>query len=100
MGAKKVAAGAAWLDENFPGWEREIDLGTLDLRSCDACVCGQSLRKYAAENIDYFMDGFNYALEVFEEGFTWAENHGFFVMGDDDDWIEVETLWRDLIKER
>lgn len=32
MGAKEVAAGAAWLDENHSGWERKIDLGTLNIR--------------------------------------------------------------------
>lgn len=36
-----VAAGAAWLDENEPGWEGRIDLADLDLANSCRCVLGQ-----------------------------------------------------------
>lgn len=36
-----VAAGAAWLDEREPGWERLIDLGLLSLKDPNACVLCQ-----------------------------------------------------------
>lgn len=39
--AEAVANGAQLLDEKMPGWYRLIDLGTLELFSCAACVCGQ-----------------------------------------------------------
>lgn len=44
--SKRVALGAAFLDENDPGWwradaERAIDLRELDLESSDSCVLGQ-----------------------------------------------------------
>lgn len=38
---ERVARGAAWLDEQKPGWEDLIDFDTLDLSSCSLCVVGQ-----------------------------------------------------------
>lgn len=98
MGVKEVAAGAEWLDENFPGWEREIDLGTLDLATCSACICGQSLRRYVTDHSS-LLGGYGEALKragVYEDtqkAFQWAEQHGFV-------YDENEPRWRELIKER
>lgn len=39
--AERVAHGAAWLDERYPGWVDAIDLGKLNVASCHACVLGQ-----------------------------------------------------------
>lgn len=38
---QRVADGAAWLDEKYPGWFDKIDLAILDLGSCTQCVLGQ-----------------------------------------------------------
>lgn len=101
MGLKEVLAGSAWLDENFPGWEREIDLGTLDLMSCEDCICGQSLRKQAKEN--HWNSGYDYALDELGNSIAWAENHGFTIInkpGGVNAWRKTEAIWRELIKER
>ena len=95
MGAKEVAAGAEWLDEVSPGWEREIDLGKLNIHNRCACICGQSLAKFV---IDKWSTGYEYALRVAgtngsRQGWKWAIDHGF-------DLEENEPLWRELIKER
>ena len=37
----RVARGATILDRISPGWEREIDIGVLDLSTSDRCICGQ-----------------------------------------------------------
>jgi hypothetical protein len=29
------------MDEHYPGWERKIDLATLDIGDPSQCVCGQ-----------------------------------------------------------
>lgn len=39
--AERVAAGAAWLDENVPDWVERIDLARLDVSDCVDCVLGQ-----------------------------------------------------------
>lgn len=38
---RRIEKGMALLDERLPGWERKIDLGTLDLQSGCDCVLGQ-----------------------------------------------------------
>lgn len=102
MGVEEVAAGAQWLDENFPGWEREIDLGTLNLNSCQNCVCGQALHKLVTECLQ---TGFDVALKVatgstffYGKPKEWAVAHGFYVKFGE--WEQLESLWLDLIKER
>jgi hypothetical protein len=37
----RVAAGAAWLDANRPGWWQRINLATLDLTLGCGCILGQ-----------------------------------------------------------
>lgn len=94
MGAKEVAAGAAWLDRVKPGWEREINLGTLDILDCYNCVLGQSLRKVAAEK--GFTSGYHYGADELSGAnypSSWTMTHGFLLERD-------EPLWRELIKER
>jgi hypothetical protein len=36
-----VCRGVAFLDEHIPGWEKQIDLDTLDLNATDRCVLAQ-----------------------------------------------------------
>lgn len=89
MGVKEVAAGAAWLDENHSGWERKIDLGTLNIRDCRDCILGQSLRELACNWNMY--SGYDVVLDV--QGLQFIIQHGFLSKED-------EPLWRELIKER
>lgn len=97
MGASEVAAGAAWLDENFPGWERKIDLGTFKLSSCQECVLGQALREQARTERKY-TGGFDYGYSMRDDKSVdpgdWVIQHGFAAS------IKDERLWRELIKER
>lgn len=37
----RVARGADWLDEKYPGWFKVIDLAILDISDCHQCVLGQ-----------------------------------------------------------
>jgi hypothetical protein len=43
----RVAAGAAWLDANRPGWWQRINLDTLDLGDPCRCVLGQEYGDFA-----------------------------------------------------
>lgn len=41
MYTEQIKRGAAWLDENVPGWENRIDRVTLDMKYQDMCIFGQ-----------------------------------------------------------
>lgn len=60
---ERVANGARWLDENFPGWEARIDIRTLDLGDAYACICGKVFER---EN--------HWAGDV-GGGYHWAESN-------------------------
>lgn len=38
---ERVEKGAGFLDRHYPGWWQHIDLGTLEIASCERCVLGQ-----------------------------------------------------------
>jgi hypothetical protein len=46
--ADRVATGAAWLDEQTPGWIDRIDLDRLRLGDGDLCVLGQIYGSFGA----------------------------------------------------
>ena len=76
---RHVVAGAAWLDENEPGWERRVDTSLLNIDDPAQCICGQILKNgWSGVN--------TYSSE-------WKQNHGFLDGPDGDQWIT-------LIKER
>lgn len=87
--ADRVANGARWLDENFPGWEQRIDVGTLDLSEKDNCICGQVFEREAkVAGIAY---GFNYAKQtLFGEANSWIS--GYFPYDGDDRAEKVSVL--------
>lgn len=87
---EKVAAGAEWLDETHPGWEREIDLAVLDLGDCSMCVLGQVFG-------GYFI-GLTYTDT---REWDWAANHGFNIsLHGYWSYDTLREVWVDLIKER
>lgn len=47
--AEAVANGAQALDDRYPGWWRHINLSTLNVASCNQCVCGQLDTHYNGE---------------------------------------------------
>jgi hypothetical protein len=98
---REVAKGAAWLDENRPGWEFKLDLAELNLSSAQTCVLGrvdgnfwESLSK-THRNGD---DGAHFEL-------LWAAERGFFVGIENsaEAWRAYNQLtdaWRNFIKHR
>lgn len=65
-----VRNGAAWLDENHPGWETKIDLSELNMVSCSSCVIGQAVG-------DYYQTISNAAADVDMYDETWSADNGF-----------------------
>jgi len=86
--AKRVARGAALLDEKRPGWAAEIDLRKLDLASGRDCPLGQLWTAKLAgppfrtddaymlglEDLGIYGDSDEYGFNRSEENWsTWAE---------------------------
>lgn len=44
--AERVAAGADWLDANWPGWDYDVEPRILDLASDCKCILGQLYGDY------------------------------------------------------
>lgn len=85
---ERVAAGAAWLDENFLNWLHLVDLNTLRLSSPCRCVLGQLYGDFCDR----------------PEGlFATAYDHGFDTLvgyGTDAEYAALEDEWRRVITER
>jgi hypothetical protein len=106
--AARVAKGVALLDEKRPGWERELDLGTLNIRSGEHCVTAQlSGMRRGDQSYLVGMDLLN--LTEGNEGSYVA--HGFNAedpqaMDDDEEYDQAKvydtlnSLWRDVVTER
>ena len=121
----RVKLGAAWLDERYPNWWDKIDLGTLELSSCDLCVLGQvwtgvvpveekfQLIAQAVKGSCYTAkqamagDGFN--LMMWSDGDLYLYNHvqdlGFDLKGvnpnlEPEKYETLTQAWTDLIISR
>jgi hypothetical protein len=91
--ANRVAAGAAWLDQDEPGWDARIDLDRLDLSSGCRCILGQ---------LD---GGFGDGMEARSLSLVRAAQLGFTADWDSpldlrDEWAALTAAWRDLITAR
>lgn len=71
---QRVANGARWLDENFPGWEARVNPDTLLMHDGSRCICGQVFEE-ERKNLDLYMyDGYSYAsAHLFREAIAWLE---------------------------
>lgn len=115
----EIARGAAWLDENKPGWERLIDPSMLEMKEPCRCILGQVFEQEACELSDGNIrwDGYSLALhQVYGLTFmpsSWAIGHGFNI--DDPDpsdekgdyaelvmkaFRQLETEWIAFVKDR
>jgi hypothetical protein len=91
---QRVAAGAAWLDEHRPGWEREVDPVGLDIASPCNCVLGQLEGNYHDfVDVQSWYDDQAAAL-----GFNGRLNLTLRAIRDEQDALTVE--WRRLIESR
>jgi hypothetical protein len=85
---RRVAAGAAWLDEVEPGWMSLIDLDNLDVASVRRCVCGQV----------FGPGGFKRMEKTY--GKSWAWDHGFRDGADTAVWVALVLRSRPLTRVR
>jgi hypothetical protein len=87
---QRVMAGAAFLDERKPGWERKIDVERLRLEDCRACVLGQLYGSFGA------------GLRALDLHWPDPEKLGFYKAGlpTDSNYRRLTAAWRALISER
>ena len=86
---KNVERGAELLDREKPGWERKIDVETLDLSSCSECILGQAFRVNQHPAYRRALDILG--VESSRYGFTpWGRQA----------WSNLTAAWRELIESR
>lgn len=85
-----VARGAALLDKHCSGWINKINLDTLDMTDCEACIIGQTIGYFGLSHMTaagmrepYLMD--------FLYGFNTSPGM---------DSYDLEAAWTTLINER
>ena len=91
--SQRVERGIAHLDQHWPGWERHIDLGSLDIKSSCNCVIGQLCGSYDINRVGIYTKGREIHL-----GFDVVEGTSVHLQ-----MVQLEfltTLWRDAIEER
>lgn len=98
---QRVAAGAEWLDAEWPGWEPRIDLGSLDIANGRECICGQGFADLVAGDDEVIRSGYDYAYwhRFPRKDADWSADHGFYGWTADDD-DDLRDAWVALIKER
>lgn len=90
---QRVANGAAWLDENRPGWLGDIDVNRIDISSGCNCILGQAFGHYSDSPEEArWDDGFIAA----DRGFIAAGVHS--LVADDEEALADE--WRRVISAR
>ena len=84
-GSEDVSRGVALLDEYYPGWRDEIDLGKLNMSSSDNCILGQLYGSYA-DGIYVLWDGYG-----LHHGSACAGGYGFCGPWTKKHWVKAVT---------
>lgn len=94
-----VEAGATWLDQNFAGWDLNIDLVNLDVESLEFCIRGQlDAAGYAVGVALYEHDYASYPVELgFEVEPTPVEGSDTLFTRN---YKSITEEWKALIQER
>jgi hypothetical protein len=86
----RVILGAQWLNANYPGWHRKIDMDDFCMSSTCGCVCGQLFHGYS---------------NTPQEAIAQDVSFGFDLpVGRDDGRIEkyafLEEVWKEIIESK
>jgi hypothetical protein len=93
--AKRVEAGAQFLDTKFPGWPRQIALDGLEISHVRSCVLGQIYGDYGS-GVEALCLG---NREVMELGFFTSEHdHGGEAACRE--YGELRELWKQEVSRR
>lgn len=97
--AEQVANGAQMLDQYWPGWYDLIDLDTLDISECSACICGQLGRNLGASIVGEF-PGVKAFSSEYGFDFYWDEKFDTeesFKPEIDDLYVQLDEEWEKAI---
>ena len=90
---KRIDKGVAWLDKVRPGWEKEIDVETLEMSEMDSCILGQLFGN--VRNVEFFLNENDHRFtdwdKLEEYGFVSKPHKGYDVL---------QTGWVNMIQER
>lgn len=101
----RVARGAAELDRILPGWERKIDLETLELQTGCRCVLGQlAVDLLGHPSDDPYEDASEHICPEtgIDDQIAWEQERGFllFVTHSPAAYTDLTEAWKRLIRER
>jgi hypothetical protein len=91
----RVSKGVALLDKHMPGWDKAINLTTLNVNSLHSCPLGQLYGNYCVGKIELQLMGHNVAYR-----------HGFDVNGErtysacEEYMVKLTKRWRKVISKR
>lgn len=102
----RVKAGAAWLDDNYPGWHNKVNMFSLDMRTGEDCILGQVGKAMARAELNELgvigMSTYGQFLDLHWKMYDWPVQHGFCFPDEFDgdpaerieDWVrQVTLLW-------
>lgn len=91
----EVERGAAWLDENVPGWANLIDTEDFDIGECERCIAGQLLATCSLGAVT------SHCLGRYPESLG-MDLHTFGMKDDERDrvWHELQVAWEYEIARR
>lgn len=87
---ERVQAGAAWLDENEPGWEEKVDLDSFDMANYNKHILVQL---YGSLSASPFYAGYSQLNHGIQSGFEAPANTH-------EAWQPLTTAWKELISKR
>ena len=93
-----MSEGGRWLDENRPGWETNVDIDTLELKSACRCVLGQVYEREANHN--NCRSGYEYGRDRMIGSLSRTRQLGFVLGSNQSDYAHLNRYWREEIRER
>jgi hypothetical protein len=91
---QNVCRGAAFMDREYPGWERQVDVSILDINDPRSCICGQVIPEGYTKTMELHFGHLFDSNDKFNDEISLSiQRHGFTGGWHSDYWVE-------LIKER
>ncbi len=94
--ARRVAAGASFLDRHEPGWHRRVDPDTLDAADVGRCVLGQLFGGFEQGLAELTACRCDEVAAYHRDPITWTVAHGFDldVTESRADFLALGRAWR------